>query len=64
MILIQEFVGLHFEKCIVSGLSSLAFFSVYNMVVFLHIEETLLYNDGSALKCNDLKLSEGKACKS
>lgn len=36
----------------------------YNTIVILYSEEALLCNDDSALKFNDLKLSEGKTCKS
>ena len=36
VILIEEFVGLHFVKCIIAGLLSLTFSAVYDMEVFLH----------------------------
>ena len=36
VILIDEFVGLHFVKCFVAGLLSLNFFAVYDVEVFLH----------------------------
>ena len=36
VILIEEFVGLHFVKCFVAGLLSLNFFAVYDVEVFLH----------------------------